>query len=52
MHDSLMRDFGIAQPRIAVLGLNPHASDNGLMGDEEKRIIAPAIKDLSAEASL
>ena len=49
MHDSLMRDFGITQPRIAVLGLNPHASDNGLMGDEEKRIIAPAIKDLSAE---
>ena len=49
MYDSLMRDFGIAQPRIAVLGLNPHASDNGLMGDEEKRIITPAIKDLSAE---
>lgn len=49
MHDALVRDFGIAQPRIAVLGLNPHASDNGLMGDEEKRIIAPAIKDLSGE---
>ena len=49
MHDALVRDYGIAQPRIAVLGLNPHASDNGLMGDEEKRIIAPAIKDLSAE---
>jgi 4-hydroxythreonine-4-phosphate dehydrogenase len=49
MHDSLSRDFGIPQPRIAVLGLNPHASDNGLMGDEEKRIIAPAIRELSAE---
>ena len=52
MHDSLMRDFGIAQPRIAVLGLNPHASDNGLMGDEEKRIIAPAIKTSVQKASL
>ncbi len=49
MHDSLSRDFGIAQPRIAVLGLNPHASDNGLMGDEEKKIIVPAIRDLNAE---
>lgn len=49
MHDALSRDFGIPQPRIAILGLNPHASDNGLMGDEEKRIIAPAIRELSAE---
>ena len=52
MHDSLLRDFGIVQPRIAVLGLNPHSSDNGLMGNEEKRIIAPAIRDLSAEGKI
>lgn len=44
MHDSLLKDFGLPSPRIAVLGLNPHAGDNGMMGDEEKRIIAPAIQ--------
>jgi 4-hydroxythreonine-4-phosphate dehydrogenase len=45
MHESLQRDFGCPTPRIAVLGLNPHAGDNGLMGDEEKTIISPAVKD-------
>ncbi|MBI3558166.1 MAG: 4-hydroxythreonine-4-phosphate dehydrogenase PdxA [Deltaproteobacteria bacterium] len=40
----LVRDFGIKAPRIAVLGLNPHASDNGLFGDEERTKIAPAIE--------
>ena len=49
MNDSLMRDFEIPTPRIAVLGLNPHASDNGLMGDEEKKIILPVIRELAAE---
>ena len=49
MHDSLVRDFGIPSPRIAVLGLNPHAGDNGMMGDEEKRIIAPAIQQAQAD---
>lgn len=39
----LSRDFGIKRPKIAVLGLNPHASDGGLFGDEEKTIIEPAI---------
>ncbi|OMP77930.1 MULTISPECIES: 4-hydroxythreonine-4-phosphate dehydrogenase PdxA [unclassified Chitinophaga] len=43
MKDSLIRDFGIDQPRIAVLGLNPHAGDDGLIGDEELREIIPAI---------
>jgi 4-hydroxythreonine-4-phosphate dehydrogenase len=39
-----MRDyFGIEQPRIAVCGLNPHAGENGMFGDEEKRIIEPAV---------
>ncbi len=50
--ESLQRDFGVANPRIAVLGLNPHASDNGLMGDEEKRIIQPAIRELAGEGHL
>jgi 4-phospho-D-threonate 3-dehydrogenase / 4-phospho-D-erythronate 3-dehydrogenase len=40
---ALVEWFGIAKPRIAVCGLNPHASENGLFGDEEKRIIEPAI---------
>lgn len=44
MNNSLKRDFGIVRPKIAVLGLNPHAGDNGLMGDEEQSIIEPAIK--------
>lgn len=43
-HDSLKKDFGIYKPKIAVLGLNPHSGDEGKIGDEEKNIIAPAIK--------
>lgn len=43
MKDSLIKDFGIDQPRIAVLGLNPHAGDDGLIGDEELKEIIPAI---------
>lgn len=44
---SLRRDFGINRPRIAVLSLNPHAGENGLLGTEEKEIIAPAIEEAS-----
>jgi 4-hydroxy-L-threonine phosphate dehydrogenase PdxA len=40
----LCRDLGIARPRIAVCGLNPHAGESGQFGDEEDRLIAPAIK--------
>jgi 4-hydroxythreonine-4-phosphate dehydrogenase len=43
MDRSLRRDFNIRKPRIAVLGLNPHAGDQGLIGQEEKDIIIPAI---------
>ena len=46
LHNSLRRDFGIDKPRIAVLGLNPHAGDEGLVGDEEQKIILPAIKEV------
>ena len=42
---SLREDFGILRPHIAVLSLNPHAGDNGLIGDEETSIIKPAIED-------
>lgn len=40
----LLQDYGIRNPKIAVLGLNPHAGDNGLLGEEEKTIIAPAVQ--------
>ncbi|OYU95552.1 MAG: 4-hydroxythreonine-4-phosphate dehydrogenase PdxA [Bacteroidetes bacterium B1(2017)] len=43
LNTSLKKDFGIVKPRIAVLGLNPHAGDNGLLGQEEKEIIIPAV---------
>jgi 4-hydroxythreonine-4-phosphate dehydrogenase len=46
---ALMRDFGIAEPRIAVAALNPHAGEEGRMGDEEARLIVPAIERLRAE---
>lgn len=46
MVTSLKRDFGIRKPRIAVLSLNPHAGDQGVIGNEDKEIIAPAIKEL------
>ncbi|HUR11440.1 MAG TPA: 4-hydroxythreonine-4-phosphate dehydrogenase PdxA, partial [Flavitalea sp.] len=45
LHQTLVRDFGIDKPRIAVLGLNPHAGDEGLIGKEEEEIIKPAIKE-------
>lgn len=45
IHNSLQKDFGIDKPRIAVLGLNPHAGDEGLIGNEEESIIKPAIKE-------
>ncbi|MFZ9661580.1 MAG: 4-hydroxythreonine-4-phosphate dehydrogenase PdxA [Chitinophagaceae bacterium] len=43
--NSLRKDFGIDKPRIAVLGLNPHAGDAGLVGQEEEEIIKPAVKE-------
>jgi 4-hydroxythreonine-4-phosphate dehydrogenase len=46
---ALKHDFGIASPRIAICGLNPHAGENGLMGREEIDTIAPAIAALQAE---
>ncbi len=49
LHRSLMVDFRITNPRIAVLGLNPHASDNGLIGNEEAKEIIPAIESARLE---
>ncbi|WP_415329099.1 4-hydroxythreonine-4-phosphate dehydrogenase PdxA [Chryseobacterium sp. MMS23-Vi53] len=47
LNQTLIEDFNISKPKIAVLGLNPHAGDGGVIGNEEIEIIAPAIKELS-----
>ena len=49
MKHSLERDFGIHSPKIAVLGLNPHCGDGGLLGDEESSIILPAVQQAVSE---
>lgn len=46
LNSALKRDFRVDNPRIAVLGLNPHAGDNGLLGNEEQEIILPAIEEM------
>ncbi|HET7086398.1 MAG TPA: 4-hydroxythreonine-4-phosphate dehydrogenase PdxA [Rhizomicrobium sp.] len=45
---ALKRDFGILNPRLAVAGLNPHAGEEGMLGEEEEKIIAPAVAALQA----
>ncbi|ANE52279.1 4-hydroxythreonine-4-phosphate dehydrogenase PdxA [Flavisolibacter tropicus] len=52
LHQCLQRDFGIDKPKIAVLGLNPHAGDEGLVGNEEETIIKPAIKEAKQQDKL
>jgi 4-hydroxythreonine-4-phosphate dehydrogenase len=47
-HDALVRDFGIAAPRLAVAGLNPHAGEAGTLGHEDQTIVAPAVAQLQA----
>jgi len=49
LNTALIEDFGIRMPKIAVLGLNPHAGENGLLGKEEGECIIPAIKKLKQE---
>lgn len=44
LNKSLKEDFNIQKPKIALMGLNPHAGDNGLLGEEEEKIIKPAIQ--------
>ncbi|MFL5729671.1 MAG: 4-hydroxythreonine-4-phosphate dehydrogenase PdxA [Cytophagaceae bacterium] len=52
MYKSLKNDFGIVKPKIAVLGLNPHAGENGLLGTEEQEIIIPLIEELKNKGIL
>lgn len=49
LNKSLIEDFAISNPKIAVLGLNPHAGDNGVIGEEEQEIISPAIEQARKE---
>lgn len=51
-HHSLKQDFSIGSPRIAVLSLNPHAGDEGVIGKEEEEIIKPALEELKAKGVL
>jgi 4-hydroxythreonine-4-phosphate dehydrogenase len=52
LQDSLQRDFGILKPRIAVLGLNPHAGEKGLLGREDVEIIRPAVMHMKDRGHL
>lgn len=52
MEQSLRKDFGINKPRIAVLGLNPHAGDGGLIGTEDEQVIKPAVADARNKGKL
>ena len=49
LHQALHTDWAIAQPRLALCALNPHASDQGLFGDEEAQVMKPAVSRLRAE---
>jgi 4-hydroxythreonine-4-phosphate dehydrogenase len=46
LNETLVKDFGISNPKIAILGLNPHAGENGLIGKEELKVIIPTINRL------
>lgn len=52
MLKSLKKDFGIGKPRVAILGLNPHAGEDGLLGSEEKELISPLITEFKEKGNL
>lgn len=52
MIKSLKKDFGIKKPRVAVMGLNPHAGENGLLGDEEEKVIIPVLNEFRNKGNL
>ncbi len=52
LEQTLQRDFGISKPKIAILGLNPHAGDSGLIGQEEESIIKPVISEMKNKNKL
>ena len=52
MHKTLVEDFAISKPKIAILGLNPHCGDNGVIGAEDDEIIRPVIEKIQEEGKL
>jgi 4-hydroxythreonine-4-phosphate dehydrogenase len=52
IHDSLVKDFGIRKPKIAVLGINPHTGDNGVIGSEDDTILRPTLKTIKDQGML
>ena len=52
MYNSLKQDFGISKPKIAVLGLNPHCGDNGVIGDEDDKVVRPALEKIQEAGKL
>jgi 4-hydroxythreonine-4-phosphate dehydrogenase len=52
INQSLIQDFGVTRPKIAVLGLNPHSGDKGVIGDEEEKVLKPALKKIFDEGIL
>ena len=52
MYNSLIQDFGIDRPKIAVLGLNPHCGDNGVIGEEDEKITKPTLEKLQKEGKI
>jgi len=52
IHRTLIQDFGIDKPKIAVLGVNPHVGDNGVIGDEDDKIVIPTLDNLRRNGKL
>lgn len=52
LHDSLVKDFNISKPKIAILGINPHNGDNGVIGTEDDEIVRPAISEIQKTGKL
>ena len=52
MYNTLVQDFGISKPKIAVLGLNPHCGDNGVIGNEDDEIIRPTVQSIQEQGQL
>ncbi len=52
MHASLVKDFKISKPKIAILGINPHCGDNGVIGDEDQEIVMPTIEEINKTGKL
>ncbi len=52
IHHALKQDFGISKPKIAVLGINPHSGDNGVIGQEDEEVLKPTIKKINDSGKL